>query len=324
MSTQGLHRLARAAMATLWLAACGLALADPPERGGERGRSGPHWQQSGGPREARPSQSQQQQPSRQNDRPTQGRQGYAGPPPSRGYAGPSPERGYAGPPPAQGYAGRPPARGYAGPTPLPNVRPGPAPGPSPAPQHWAPPPPPAPARWAPPPPRYPRHGVVVNVLPATPAVYWRNGVNFYFSSGIWYRPQGSSFMVIAPPIGLVVPLLPDVYETRIVGSTTYFYAGETYYRAVPEGYVVTKAPSTVVSTTTAAGSDKVFYYPRNGQSTAQQDEDRYQCYEWAVEQTGFDPTLPDGGIDGGGASQARADYGRALDACMDGRGYTMR
>lgn len=34
---------------------------------------------------------------------------------------------------------------------------------------------------------------------------------------------------------------------------------------------------------------RVFFYPTQGQSEAQQDRDRYDCYVWAVDQTGFDP-----------------------------------
>jgi hypothetical protein len=34
---------------------------------------------------------------------------------------------------------------------------------------------------------------------------------------------------------------------------------------------------------------KVYFYPGNGQTEAQQDRDRYDCYVWAVDQTGFDP-----------------------------------
>jgi hypothetical protein len=36
---------------------------------------------------------------------------------------------------------------------------------------------------------------------------------------------------------------------------------------------------------------KVYFYPQQGQSEAQQDRDRYECYNWAVKQTGFDPAL---------------------------------
>ena len=37
-------------------------------------------------------------------------------------------------------------------------------------------------------------------------------------------------------------------------------------------------------------STEVYFYPLYGQSPAQQDRDRYECYLWAVDQTGFDPS----------------------------------
>jgi hypothetical protein len=37
---------------------------------------------------------------------------------------------------------------------------------------------------------------------------------------------------------------------------------------------------------------RVFVAPAAGQSEAQLDRDRYECHEWAVRQTGFDPSLP--------------------------------
>jgi Glycine zipper 2TM domain len=36
----------------------------------------------------------------------------------------------------------------------------------------------------------------------------------------------------------------------------------------------------------------VYAYPQNGQSSDQQNRDRYECSEWAVHQTGFDPSAP--------------------------------
>jgi len=35
---------------------------------------------------------------------------------------------------------------------------------------------------------------------------------------------------------------------------------------------------------------RVYFYPTQGQSPEQQDRDRYECYNWAVKQTGFDPS----------------------------------
>ena len=37
-------------------------------------------------------------------------------------------------------------------------------------------------------------------------------------------------------------------------------------------------------------SPDVFFYPKQGQSAAQQSRDRYECYLWAHKQTGFDPS----------------------------------
>lgn len=39
-------------------------------------------------------------------------------------------------------------------------------------------------------------------------------------------------------------------------------------------------------------STQVLFYPNAGQSPEQQDRDRYECYRWSVQQTGFDPAAP--------------------------------
>jgi hypothetical protein len=69
-------------------------------------------------------------------------------------------------------------------------------------------------------------------------------------------------------------------------------------------------------------SDKLFLYPRKGQSEQQQAKDRYECHSWAVSQTGYDPTQPPASA--AQMSQKRADYQRAMGACLDGRGYTVK
>jgi outer membrane lipoprotein SlyB len=68
----------------------------------------------------------------------------------------------------------------------------------------------------------------------------------------------------------------------------------------------------------------VFLYPTKGQSKSQQKQDEYQCYQWAVEQSGVDPlnppkieaapqqTGPTGGAIVGGAKGAAA--GAAIGA----------
>ncbi|MGD8572856.1 MAG: glycine zipper 2TM domain-containing protein, partial [Gammaproteobacteria bacterium] len=53
----------------------------------------------------------------------------------------------------------------------------------------------------------------------------------------------------------------------------------------PHGYAVQQRPVT----SAPLPSTVVYFYPTKGQSEAQQERDRYECYLWAVKQTGFDP-----------------------------------
>jgi hypothetical protein len=39
----------------------------------------------------------------------------------------------------------------------------------------------------------------------------------------------------------------------------------------------------------SASAQDIIAYPQNGQTQEQQQRDRFDCYEWAVGQTGFDP-----------------------------------
>lgn len=36
---------------------------------------------------------------------------------------------------------------------------------------------------------------------------------------------------------------------------------------------------------------QIYFYPNKGQSVERQSRDHYECYNWAVEQTGFDPSV---------------------------------
>ncbi len=64
--------------------------------------------------------------------------------------------------------------------------------------------------------------------------------------------------------------------------------------------------------------------PQKGQSEDQQRQDRYECYRWAVGQTGFDPTQPRGGVTADRVLSGRSDYQRAMTACLEARGYLVR
>jgi hypothetical protein len=62
-------------------------------------------------------------------------------------------------------------------------------------------------------------------------------------------------------------------------------------------------------------------YPKNGQSADQQGKDKFECHQWAVTQSGFDPTQ---GASATATPAKRSDYMRAQAACLEGRGYSVK
>src|ERR1700691_4431113 len=74
----------------------------------------------------------------------------------------------------------------------------------------------------------------------------------------------------------------------------------------------------------APAGDDFYVYPRNGQTAEQQAADRYECHSWSKSQTGFDPTQPGGAVPGNQTSASREQYQRAITACLEARGYSVK
>jgi hypothetical protein len=161
--------------------------------------------------------------------------------------------------------------------------------------------------------------------------YWGGG---YWGGRFWPGTRyGANFVWF-------YPVLPFGFATYWWGGVPYYYYNSAYYLWDPSynGYVATDPPPVagtdesgssadngVVSNDAAAatsgaggGAADIYVYPRNGQSDQQTADDRFECHKWAVSQTGFDPTRSEntqGTVD---------DYRRAIGACLDARGYTVK
>ena len=143
--------------------------------------------------------------------------------------------------------------------------------------------------------------------------------------------------MIAPPVGLVVGVLPPYYSTVWFGGVPYYYADNVYYTWQPDqnGYAVANPPSDPDASPDAPApppdqqpppdsgvQNDLMIYPKNGQTKEQQSADQFECNNWAKGQTGFDPTQPGGGnAAAGNPDVARGNYDRAMSACLQGRGY---
>jgi hypothetical protein len=173
---------------------------------------------------------------------------------------------------------------------------------------------------------YPRSGHVITTLPPRYHRIPYHNSNYYYNGGIWYRPDGPRFVVVAPPIGIVVPILPAFYSTIWISGIPYYYANDAYYVWRPDlnGYMVTTPPGQINEQEPPLVADELFVYPAKGQTEQQQADDRYVCHRWGVEKTGYDPTQPAENPSNGALNIKREDYQRAMKACLEGRGYTVR
>ena len=184
----------------------------------------------------------------------------------------------------------------------------------------------------------------------------------FFSVFTQSGPVRDTYVVVRPPVGIIVPVLPPFYTRVWVGPYPYYYANDVYYVRNPQGYVVVDQPPGTIAmapppgmpippdnavtelgpvdngvqqmapvpqvsaappavapppvTVAQAGGNQLFIYPRQGQNADQQNRDRSECNSWATSQTGRDPANNGGQMD--------PDYQRALGACLDGRGYTVK
>ncbi len=55
---------------------------------------------------------------------------------------------------------------------------------------------------------------------------------------------------------------------------------------------VSEPPPRVAAAPAPPPDTNVYFYPMRGQASDQQDRDKYECNNWAVQQSGFDPSAP--------------------------------
>ena len=173
--------------------------------------------------------------------------------------------------------------------------------------------------------RFPKIGHRVRRLPGGFLRVMAGTAHFFFHHGVFYRKGPKGYLVVRAPIGAVVKSITAGYTVIRMGTTTYYHYNDTYYAWDDSvyGYVVVADPTTVseISVPTSnASRPKLFMYPKQGQSEDQQSKDRYACHRWGVERTGFDPSLGDPPA----SQKVYSDYRRAMTACLDARGYTVK
>ncbi|HSU55044.1 MAG TPA: DUF6515 family protein [Candidatus Dormibacteraeota bacterium] len=86
-------------------------------------------------------------------------------------------------------------------------------------------------------------GMFVNVLPGGYRPLYFGGITYYYDDGTYYEPGPSGYQVVAPPVGAVVPALPEGTEMIYApnGATLYYGAG-AFYAPVANGFQLIPPP----------------------------------------------------------------------------------
>ncbi len=191
-------------------------------------------------------------------------------------------------------------------------------------------------------------GVIVPQLPAFVTGFDSGGKSFLYANDVFYRarPDLGGYEVVNDPqdeIALQAPAPAGPTPSRVasaapaatqspsqpvaqpVAQQENVAAAPTTPTVPPVAPAVQATPAAVPVgvSLTPANPTKIVIQPRNGQSADQEAMDRYECYRFAVAQSGFDPLAINGGSAPAEVAGHDSDYSRAQTACLEGRGYSI-
>lgn len=129
------------------------------------------------------------------------------------------------------------------------------------------------------------------------------GPRYYDRYHHHHHHRGSSAGAVVLGLALAVPLI--ALASRADRAPDVVYAPPP---PPPPPVQTVYVPAPVVGAAPSRAAPVI--YPRNGQSAEQLEMDHRDCNRWATTQQA---AMADGSV-----------FNRAVDACMDGRGYTLR
>ncbi|MEM1260556.1 MAG: DUF6515 family protein [Bacteroidota bacterium] len=84
---------------------------------------------------------------------------------------------------------------------------------------------------------------VVRTLPPTATVVTYGGLGYYYYGGLFYRYYNGAYVIVGPPVGITVNVLPKNHEEVIVGTDIYYYhQGSFYIKTGDKDYKIVQPP----------------------------------------------------------------------------------
>jgi|GEM_PF-627191 len=91
---------------------------------------------------------------------------------------------------------------------------------------------------------HPRFGVSIDFISRDYVPVVAGSANYYYYDGLYYAPAGNAYVLVAPPIGAIVPAIPPDYRQIIVNGVPYYTDSGVYYVFIGRhrGYQVVPPP----------------------------------------------------------------------------------
>jgi hypothetical protein len=120
------------------------------------------------------------------------------------------------------------------------------------------------------------------------------------------------------------PVAPRSASQEMIRAATALIALAVLALIAGPGSAQAGTPAPLVPFAGLAPFGQLYIYPKDGASYSQQATDYFECDIRAVKQTGFDPTLENGGVPPDVAPARQVQYLRAEATCLETRGYTVK
>lgn len=87
-----------------------------------------------------------------------------------------------------------------------------------------------------------RHGSIVRGIPHGSLELSHRWNQFFFHEGRFFSRHHDGFIVVAAPIGVIVPRLPDTILRIDIGGVPFYSADGNFYRRTDDGFIAVEAP----------------------------------------------------------------------------------
>ncbi|MBM9518463.1 SH3 domain-containing protein [Desulforhopalus vacuolatus] len=89
----------------------------------------------------------------------------------------------------------------------------------------------------------PRHGSIYRALPTNHFRFFLGGVPFFYAAGVYFQPGSQGYVVVPPPLGGRVQILPDGCSPFYYGDRRCYSCDDVFYEERGAEYVVINRPA---------------------------------------------------------------------------------